>query len=110
MPRAGKSFMGQSTKIAYLLARNLRANLINVEERTFRTRALDHVPSETTPPTRNLVHNRLSATKDQLIEIANTQGQTLKGRERSLENERPLRYVVQETSNRMHEMTTLLIR
>lgn len=110
MPRAGRTLLGQSTRIGYLLAQNLRANLIKLEKKPSRTQALDQTPSQNTPPSKNLVHNRLSATKEELIEIANSQGQTLKGQERSLDHERPLRTVVQETSNRMHEMTTLLIR
>jgi hypothetical protein len=110
MPRAGNTLMGQATKIGYLLAQNLRANLIKLERKTSRTKVPNQASSQTAPPTRSLVHNRLSATKEELIEITNTEGQTLKGQERLLESERPLRTVVQETSNRMHEMTTLLIR
>jgi hypothetical protein len=110
IPRAGKTLLGQSTRIGYLLAQNLRANLIKLERNALRAPALDQAPSQTAPTTKNLIHSRLSATKDDLIKISNTAGQTLKGQERSLDSERPSRTVVQETSNRMHEMTTLLIR
>jgi hypothetical protein len=109
IPRTGKTMIGRSAKIGYLLAQNLRANLIKLEKTPDKNQ-IQLLSPKSSPPTKNLIHDRLSLTKETLIKISNTKGQTLKGQKHSLDNQRPLRTAVQETSNRMHEMITVRIR
>jgi hypothetical protein len=100
-PRTAKTLPGQSTLIGYLLAQSLRTALISNEQKEkteSHAQVLKDSATGPQPPTQTLVH----------VNLENDPTQT--DPERILQNERPLRTVVQETTTHNHEMETVLIR
>jgi hypothetical protein len=115
-PRSGKTLIGQGTLIGYLLAQSLRNSLISQEQNLkpkTRNNPQSLQPKTSTPgepPTKTLTHERSFATKDQALQITDTRDQTLEGQEDILNNERPARTLVRETSTHIHEMETIIVR
>lgn len=114
-PRSTKTLAGTGTLISYLLAESLRTNLIRHEMTAAGTSSFQfnnlHPPNQDTPaPTHDLLHTRSFASKEDELDITATREQTLKGQEKALNNERPPRILVCETTTRNHEMETLLVR